>query len=190
MHHIYHTKAVVLGYGNIGEANRLYELYTEDFGLIIATAQGTRRLQSRQRYALQEGSVIKVDLIRGKEFWRIGSVSTIGTLFSEDVSWNKMIGKWLRLVRRLIHGEGTHERLFADVLAIENLEKNMYTHLYREYEIILIVRLLHILGYWDHETSDTNLLDLDIEQMEQVIAQLKREEYVERINMSLGQTQL
>jgi DNA repair protein RecO (recombination protein O) len=75
MHHIHHTEAIILGSKNYGEAGRYYFLFTKDMGLVYASAIGVRKMSSKLRFILQDLSYIKVDLIEGKDFWKITSAS-------------------------------------------------------------------------------------------------------------------
>ena len=54
MYQKYHTEALVLGSREQGEADKVFALYTKDFGLVRARASAVRREYSRMRYGLQE----------------------------------------------------------------------------------------------------------------------------------------
>ena len=66
MHHKFHTDALIVGSAVFGEANKVYELFTRDFGMIRASAQGVRLAKSKLKYALQDLSYVRVDLVQGK----------------------------------------------------------------------------------------------------------------------------
>ncbi|KKW47559.1 MAG: repair protein RecO protein, partial [Candidatus Kaiserbacteria bacterium GW2011_GWA2_58_9] len=72
MYQKYHTEALVLGNRERGENDRVFTLYTEEFGLVRARASAVRTEASRMRYALQNYSRARVALVRGKRGWRIG----------------------------------------------------------------------------------------------------------------------
>src|SRR3989344_5353808 len=72
MYQKYHTEAIVLGNPERGESDRVFTLYTEEFGLVRARASAVRSEKSRMRYALQNYSRAHVALVRGKHGWRIG----------------------------------------------------------------------------------------------------------------------
>ncbi|MCE9517782.1 recombination protein O N-terminal domain-containing protein, partial [Candidatus Nomurabacteria bacterium] len=76
MHHIYHTKSFVIGSYNRGEANKILVLYTREMGLVRAVAQGIRLNKSKLRFGLQDFSYASVDLVRGRDIWRVTSGST------------------------------------------------------------------------------------------------------------------
>ncbi len=79
MHHIHHTNALILGSRNRGEANRVFTILTREMGLIHAVAQGVRLNKSKLRYALTDYSYAKIDLVRGKEVWRITSATPVNS---------------------------------------------------------------------------------------------------------------
>jgi len=72
MYQKYYTEALVLGSREYGEADRVFALYTKDFGLVWARASAVRSETSRMRYALQHYARAKAALVRGKRGWRIG----------------------------------------------------------------------------------------------------------------------
>ncbi len=80
MHHIYHTEGIILGSKNFGEAGRYYFIFTRELGMIYASAQGVRKMSSKLRFVLQDFAYLKIDLIQGKDFWRITSVSKTNLL--------------------------------------------------------------------------------------------------------------
>ncbi len=82
MHHIYHTEGIILGSKAYGEAGKCYYIFTKDLGMIFASAQGVRKISSKLRYVLQDFSYIKLDLVRGKDFWRLTSASKTNALES------------------------------------------------------------------------------------------------------------
>jgi DNA repair protein RecO len=154
-HHIYHTRGVILGSVPIGESNRFYKIFTEELGLVGASAQSVRDEKSKLRYVLQDFSLINVDLVRGKEVWRITSAG-------EEVSYQALKGDTVRLklfarscalLTRLIHGEGREDELFRDLLgALEFLEHTMIpVELTLSFETLATLRSLVWLGYLDPE---------------------------------------
>lgn len=82
MYHIYHTRGVILGSVPIGESNRFYKIFTEEMGLVHATAQAVREAKSKLRYSLQDFSWASFDLVKGREVWRITSAQGI-----ENETW-------------------------------------------------------------------------------------------------------
>src|SRR5665213_2708544 len=71
MYQKYHTEALVLGSRESGEADKVFALFTRDFGLVRARASSVRSESSKMRYALQKYSRASISLVRGKRGWRI-----------------------------------------------------------------------------------------------------------------------
>ena len=152
MHHIYHTNALILGSRNRGEANRMIILLTRELGLIHAVAQGVRLGKSKLRYALTDYAYAKVDLVRGREVWRITSATPVTSFpgLRKNSSGVRMLVQISKLLNRLIRGESEfQEVLFDDVYAAyEFLDKEERTpEIYEAVELSLVLRLLKTLGY-------------------------------------------
>src|SRR5512146_101812 len=70
-HHIYNTRALVLGSRTRGERDRVFALLTRDVGLVKALAQGVRRESSKLGGVLMDYAISDVSLVKGKNAWRI-----------------------------------------------------------------------------------------------------------------------
>ncbi len=150
MHHIYHTEGIILGSKNFGEAGRYYSIFTRDLGLIYGSAQGVRKMSSKLRFVLQDFAYIKVDLVQGRDFWRVTSATKTNEL--EDI--NKMpknlavFVNITRLLKRLLAGIEPNPELFTDVLnGLYVLEKSKTDEDLRNIEMIMVLRILNNLGY-------------------------------------------
>lgn len=106
-HAVYTTEAIICGSFDRKSANRSYLLFTEAAGMLYAEAQSVREERSKQRYALQDFSIVRVSLVRGKGGWRIGSVEALENPFMEAASRaaRASVVSCVKLVRRYVHGE-------------------------------------------------------------------------------------
>ena len=150
MHHIYHTEGIILSSKDFGESGRYYKIFTRDLGMLSASAQGVRKMPSKLRYVLQDFSYIHVDLVRGKDFWRITSASKTNALenISRQPETRAVFAHIARLLTRLLAGEEANEILFADLLSgLSILEKSNTNEALRNIETILVLRILYHLGY-------------------------------------------
>src|SRR6185503_5050887 len=118
MHHIYHTEGIILGSKSFGEAGKIYYIFTRELGMIKASAQGVRKISSKLRFILQDFAYLKIDLVRGKDFWRLTSAEKTNEL--ENISKRQEVFKTVsniaRLLRRLLAGEDANEALFSDLV--------------------------------------------------------------------------
>ena len=151
-HHIYHTRGIILESQNRGESNRFYKIFTEELGLVWASAQSVREGRSKLRYVLQDNAIIFVDLVRGKEVWRITSASEEQPLnIVGGPEQKKLFIQTCSFLSRLLQGEGREEDLFIDVLGFALfLMKEVVPHtLYKAVETLTTLRALFMLGYID-----------------------------------------
>lgn len=154
-HHLYHTEAIVLKTRNIGESSKLVYLLTKDLGLLVAKAQGVRKINAKLKFGLQEFSVSNVTLVRGKEFWKVIGSEKMHA-FAHVVrrkGEHRLAARFAALVLRLVNGEEPHPELFV-------LLHNMFTFLDGEkldnHELALtevagVLAILRALGYLEHE---------------------------------------
>jgi len=150
MHHIYHTEALILGSKNFGEAGKYYSIFTRDLGMIYASAQGIRKISSKLRFVLQDFSYVKIDLVRGKDFWRITSASKTNELenISKRPETFEVFANISHLLKRLLAGEDANKSLFVDLLnGLFALEKSETIQELRNIEAIIVLRMLSNLGY-------------------------------------------
>ena len=184
MHHVYTTPAFVIHSAPQGEAGKFLLLFTKDFGMIGATAQGVRLVQSKLRYHLQDFSFSNVSVVRGKEVWRITGAYELDHKKETEVHL-----KVLKLLKRLLHGEEKNEKLFEIIESLYRTdiekEKNEIV------ECLTVLRILNSLGYIS-ETDEIKIYlagtSLDHELLESA-AKIKVN-LVKSINAALAETQL
>jgi len=151
-HHIYKTEAIVLSGFNVGESNRFLHIFTKELGLVGASAQGIRELKSKLKYSLQDFSYSKVDLVKGKDVWRIVNADQIYS-FDELVkneSKKKVFLNIISLIKRLLVGQLSNEQMWQEVYSGFCFLKN--TNLTKKelqfFEVIMVLKILNHLGYW------------------------------------------
>jgi DNA repair protein RecO len=193
MHHIYHTEGIILGSKNYGEAGKYYSIFTRDLGMVYASAQGVRKVSSKLRFVLQDFAYLNVDLVRGKDFWRVTSVSKTNGLGEitkrpETLSIFKNIA---RLLKRLLAGEDANVALFADVLSgLFILEKSVTKDELRNIEAILVLRILSNLGYIGESKTLDNLIKSPFKENLVFEVSKSRGEILNQINKALKETHL
>lgn len=196
MHHIYQTDGYILKTIPIKEADKLVVIFTKEFGLISATAQGIRYEKSKLRFAIQDYSKATVSLVRGKnDIWRLTNAQVDRSLYSsiEDNEKFKIIARVFKLLERLLPGEEVDDGLFNIIDAgINYLETNSFEReKLLDIESVFVLRILNQLGYIGNDkninfyTSDNKWESEIIEKMN-----LERKNALRSINDALKQTQL
>jgi len=193
MHHIYHTEGIILGSKNYGEAGKYYFIFTRDLGMIYASAQGVRKISSKLRFVLQEASYVKIDLVRGKDFWRITSASKTNKL--ENLSRNlisfEIFTNISRLLKRLLTGEYPNPALFEDLLnGFHFLEKSKEREEAQNIEVIIVLRILNNLGYIGVNEMLKNITKSPYEESLIFQAGRSRTKILSEINKALEETHL
>ena len=157
----YTTKALICGSKDSYTSDRSYRMFTEDAGMLWASARSVREERSKQRCALQEFSLIRVSLVRGRTGWRIGSVSTEINAYNKAQSRAARGGvtSVVRLLRQYLHGEEAHPGVFLDTTTVlerlSSIDEDEVTTLVELYTL----RILHKLGYIAPNKNYDELLD-------------------------------
>lgn len=194
MHHIYHTKAIILSSRNIGEANKIFSLYTRELGMIRAIAQGVRLNKSKLRFSLQDFSYVNIDLVRGRDIWRITSASYVNSFpFARG---NKesifLIARVSKLLERLCQGEVVNEIIFDDFVQalylLDSLETEKSSILALELHVVL--RILNSLGYVDGGLLLKDYLSspFDFSKVDNLLKE--KQSIIAHINKALNESQL
>lgn len=193
MHHIHHTTAFVISHIVTREADRYITLFTRELGVIRATAQGIRKLSSKLRFSLQDFSHARVDLVRGKDIWRITSAKKIETHSIKHQTQLIAFAKILELVKRLCPGEEPEPIVFdivETILDIFSTEEQIEKEIVIGFEYIVVLKILSELGYVAPEGIVAVYLLADLSQEKALEAYSERKEIVSIINNALGETQL
>ena len=150
MHHIYHTEGIILDSKNYGETGKCYFIFTRDLGMIFTTAQGVRKMSSKLRFILQDFSYVKIDLVQGRDIWRVTSATKTNMLekITRRAGCFEVLGNISNLLKRLLPGVEANEPLFNDLInGLSVLEKADTLEELHNIEAIIVLRILHNLGY-------------------------------------------
>ncbi|OGI71900.1 hypothetical protein A3J61_00575 [Candidatus Nomurabacteria bacterium RIFCSPHIGHO2_02_FULL_38_15] len=165
-HHIYHTQGFIVAVKPKGETNLFLKIFTRDFGMILATAQGARKLASKTRFALGLYRVPEIDLIKTRDSFRVGAVRPEAHLLSRAETLAR--AKVSALLARFVVSDEPHPKLFEDILKIfKNENKNL--------DIVAMIVILHNLGYWHSTPADLEFIETGIligNQKRQIITRI------------------
>lgn len=195
-HITYKTDGLVLGRTSVGESDQYITLFTRELGLVRAHARSIRKEHSKLRYHLQELTRGEFLLVRGKNIWRvIGARSSWNSFytFRQNQSKTALVRRYLRLLKRLLQGEGEQRELFSLVeegfifLRDESLDEDLL----QNFEYLLVLRTLLLLGYVGERDVLSGILSthsFDKKTLAQ-ISPLRRVAVLE-INRALRESQL
>lgn len=191
-HLIYSTEAIVLKVEDRGETSRLFWLFTEQFGLVVAHGQAVRAAHSKLKHQLQLYNIAKIALVRGREFWRIVNVQSsveLDEVVNKNVKFH--IAHISDLLLRLVHGEDPHENLFRDLIkAFTFLEQVSFDDTL--VKVLYELRIMAQLGYISPSELPERSYFLTAPWGENLLVKAKpyHRELVKIVGDSLLQTQL
>lgn len=181
-YHTYTTEALVCGSFLHNTADKVFLLFTREVGMLYATAKSVREERSKQRFALQDFSLIRVSLIKGEQGWRVGSVEAKTNYFSqaEDRASRGSVVLLFKTLRRFIHGEESLPVLFDFCLSVlEGMGKIKGEKSF--WDLVVQLKILDELGYVDQNNVPAGLktakffelenfqADLSVPKLEQMI---------------------
>lgn len=149
---IYHSEGIVVGSIDIGEADKLLAVFTENFGRIVLLAKGIRFAKSKLRPHLRLFDLARLSFVGGKEFWRLVDAEKIHSFSKAAVDRKKLrvLGKTARILERMIKGEEPDHGIWR---LIKNsfffAEENLNVDFFEEFEAVFAARFLAELGYID-----------------------------------------
>lgn len=193
MHHIYHTEGIILSSKNFGEAGKHYSIFTRDLGMITASAQGVRKMSSKLRFVLQDFAYLKIDLVAGKNIFRVTNASKTNTLeqIIKKPETFKVFSNVARLLKRLLAGVEPNEELFTDLLrGLSILEKVTTKEDLRNVEAIIVLRIINNLGYIGENETLLNFIKSPFEEGMIFEASKNRAKILSEINRALKETHL
>ena len=192
MYEIYTTPALVLSAVNQGESDLYVRFYTRDLGFVGAIATSARKEVSKNRYSLQPHSFVSLSLVKGKRSFRVTGLEHDTHLFLGKETYIKdAVGKINTLLLLLIHGQEKDVDLYELLNTL--LRQFPEEEFIEAYEIYVVVRVLHHLGYFDTGFTDPipeTLFDAVIPtQQDLEHIQSKKLTYIEYINKCIHETQ-
>lgn len=150
MHQVHETDALILGGAAVGERDRVVALLSPELGLVRARVRGVRQISSKLRGALEDWSLVRAYLVRGKGEWRLTNVVLAEQLFPALLSSGGLPSatRAARLVARLAKGEGDGGALFSALLSLArfaSVARSAQT--LDAAETVCALRVLRSLGY-------------------------------------------
>src|SRR3989338_5138616 len=190
MYQKYQTEALVLGSVERGEADKVFALYTRDFGLVRARASAVRAECSRMRYAIQNYSCIHAALVRGRRGWRVGgAIARTGPY--GGIKSISVFARIARLVLRLVAGDEKNEYLYTALAAAHGALMDKKCEAQGAIELVCVARVLYALGYLSSEALSTALFTHTAYTGESLLeAETLRDKLLSSINKAIAETKL
>lgn len=190
MYEKYTTDAIIIAAYEHGEHDKVFALYTRDFGLVRARASAVRKIESRMRSALALFSHASVSLVRGARGWRVAGArgESSEKLSSEGAHAYARI---VQLVLRLVRGEETNPYLFDVLCGARSACVEKDGTRIAAAELLCVARVLYALGYLSPSALASALFvhaqygEQDLSVVERV-----REDMLTSVNGAIAESQL
>lgn len=171
-----------------GEADKVYQFFTREFGMIYAHATSVRLSKSKLRGHIIQGALLSITLVRSKLRFRLTEVVVIRKLLSRSDEYLTLM-KIISILKTLIQGEERNESLFESLFSGFNyLVTERCTDL-KSFECLMMLKIMHALGYGEPKSSKHyEQADFSQEVLEEVSKD--RIELVGGINKALEATGL
>lgn len=191
-HTIYHTEAFVMSTRNSGEADKTFDLFTKDFGVIHAKATGIRKIESRLRFFVQDFKYIDVSLVKGKTYWRLVSARPIHELNSKKSLATPSRIRSLQLVAKLAPGEEPQRQLFEELVAAYSFTSRAHPSKQdmESIEALLALKILYAFGYWAKSSEPNDLVQSPFNESTVLKVSSSKKNIIKELNKSLAATQL
>jgi DNA repair protein RecO (recombination protein O) len=194
MHHIHHTHGFIVGSRNTGEANKILIIYTREMGLIRAVAQGIRLHKSKLRFGLQDFSYAAIDLVRGRDIWRVTSATTVTSFPVARMQRESLllIARVSKLIERLCDGEEANATIFDDFIQALHLldDQGLQPSSRQALELHLVLRIMNTLGYIGESAMLSEYLQSDFDQSQTERLLKEKQSIIAHINRALTESQL
>jgi recombinational DNA repair protein (RecF pathway) len=106
----YTTPAIILESYDQGEHDKVFKVFTREFGLLFVHAKSIRKLESKLRGHMLPRSIATITIVKGKEVWRLvgGEAEHREYVYIHEVT---------KILSRFIKGEGAHKELYDRIIA-------------------------------------------------------------------------
>lgn len=148
---VYTTEGIILAKKDFGEAERMFFIFTKEFGMIKAMARGVRYFKSKLRPNLDLFRYNNFSLISVKDGWKITDASEIAIIKTPETL--KLFAKIAVFLMRMIKGEEKNDFIWSELKKFFFLPKD---------ELSFLVKVLHNLGYMPEIPASKKLLIQEI----------------------------
>ncbi len=156
----YNTDALVCGSLVRNTSDKTFLLFTADLGMVRVVAKSVREEKSRQRFALQDFSLIRVSLVLGKGGWQVAGANPLANRFmaTGDRAARGFMHDATLFLRRFAAFEIPSRQIFTEIASICHWPDNPIID-YEAMRTVCIFRWLYHLGYIKKNRSHKAIID-------------------------------
>lgn len=191
MYAIHHTRAVILKSLPSKEGDKLFWLFTEEFGLVVAVATGIRKPGAKLASQLIDYSFVEADLVKGRDVWRLVSAVPLMSPMSGNTRHPlaRAYVRMLATLERFLVDEGVHTELFAHIYECAQLLHTEYEEPKR-FDTLAIWRTLEMLGYIAVDDADVPLTTMSFVEALELLDEDRTRRMITAVNATIKETHL
>lgn len=193
MYLLYKTPAIILDYKNIGEADRFYSVFTNEYGLLKIMGRGIRNHYSKLRPNLDILSLANVGFISKKDSWLLIQAAEINPFsgIKSDSAKLALAAGWNHFLLRFLHGPEKDSGLwdftlkcfsFLNETELNNAERRNFDSYFR-------LMVLEKLGYVD-QGKISEIIGLPLEKSSFSGKKIDFSRHFQKINAAVQASQL
>lgn len=186
-HEIHSTYGIIMNIFPEGEESVIAECLTADLGRIFLHIQGVKKIQNKHRFSVFLFSSVLIDCVQGKHYYRCTGITERKSLYKQLVTTSKKHLAYIRqsfaMIQRLVPSGIPIPDVFVafELYVTEVLSGTTSDEQVRILTLVVQLRILGILGYWNSDWTD-RVLDLSGETFKYVSDnQRSVEKLIERI---------
>lgn len=204
MHAIHHTRAVILKSLPSKEGDKLFWLFTEEFGLVVAVATGIRKPGAKLASQLIDYSFVEADLVKGRDVWRLVSavplISPIAGNTRHPLA--RAYVRMLATLERFLVDEGVHTELFAHIYecaqllhtergaSVDGAPHDPAGSDAKRFDTLAIWRTLEMLGYIAVDDADVPLTKMSFVDALELLDEDRTRRMITAVNATIKETHL
>ncbi len=173
-------------------------VFCRELGILRLRAQGIRQLSSKLRFSIKDYSLAELDLIRAKNGWKLTGAKEIKNYYSilkDKKEALNLVHRIFSVVSRYTPEEEKNPNLFdyinSAVSHISSDDKLINDDDYFDLECIIVINILHELGYFAKKEEFKNFIDAKKWEPELFVEMKKiRNLAIKEINLSLKASHL
>lgn len=186
-HEIHSTVGIIMNIFPEGEESVIAECFTEKLGRIYLHIQGVKKIQNKHRPFVFVYSFVVIDCVQGKQYYRCTGITEWKNVYKKIKQLPKIRKMFIKqsfgMVQRLVPNGIPIPDVFTafEVYMSQILDTTISDEYARILTLVVQLRILGILGYWNSDWTD-NVLDISGKTFAYVVQNQKSvEKLIERI---------
>lgn len=178
------TNGIVIKANNFGEKDKIYTLFSCDFGIISCIGKGVRSIKSRRAPSLDTLNLVSLKLYKRSDFYYVSEVALIENF--ENIKKNLVTSVYsyfiLENISNLLHSEEVSYATFQELVKVL---RTLNTNPHKRNVYLFLRNLIKHSGFWDKDfdslpfistlLSNGTLLQVDQNRLEDFFIEIVEE---------------